>query len=296
MDLKSYIAEKSQTVNKAIEKYLSFDKGPFEVLGDAMAYSLKAGGKRVRPVLVLAAAEIFGESEAKAMPFACALELIHTYTLIHDDLPSMDNDSLRRGRPTNHTVFGEGQALLAGNALLALAYEICLQEAVKGFVEQDRAIHALYLISEAIGALGVMGGQSLDILWEGKELDLQQVETVCHHKTATLIAVSVQVGAVISGAPKQKVDALKDYGEAIGLAFQVADDLLNVTGDSEKLGKSTGTDEAKGKTTYPLLLGVDGAREKAEKLLTRSLNALDVFGEEAWMLRELAHYIVYRDR
>lgn len=293
--LKAYIKQTGQVVNEALDRYTSFDPEPFKLLSDSMKYSLFAGGKRVRPVLCLAGCEVVGGKAEVALPFACALEMIHTYSLIHDDLPCMDDDDLRRGRPTNHKVYGEAQALLAGNALLTLAYEISLQTAADGLVSHKTAVEVLHYISKAIGIMGVMGGQSLDILWEGDSLSEKQVEIICHHKTATLISSSVLIGAMLGGADDHQLAALREYGKAIGLAFQVADDILNVSGDAEKLGKSTGTDKERGKTTYPRLLGMDGAQKRATELLKTALSAIDSFGDQAWMLRDLAKYIVYRE-
>jgi geranylgeranyl diphosphate synthase type II len=207
----------------------------------------------------------------------------------------MDDDVLRRGRATNHIVYGEAQALLAGNSLLTLAYEICLDAATKGRVPFDVTVKALADISHAVGVMGVMGGQSLDVSWAGRRLDLEQIETVCHHKTGTLIATSVRCGAMVGGGTPQQIQALSRYGTAIGLAFQVADDILNVVGDAKTLGKSTGTDDAMGKSTFPALLGLDGATKKAESLLEQALDALSDFGDEALPLREIARYIVHRD-
>jgi geranylgeranyl diphosphate synthase type II len=296
MNLKAYLKEKAEVVNQALENYLAFESAPFELLAESMKYSLFAGGKRVRPVLCLAANEVLGGNPEGAMPFACALEMIHTYSLIHDDLPSMDNDDLRRGRATNHKIYGEAQAMLAGNSLLTLAYEVCLEAGKKGLVKPQIVVEILYDISRAIGIMGVMGGQSLDILWEGKDLTLDQVETVCNHKTGELIITSIRAGALAAEGSDEKVKALSDYGSAIGLAFQVADDILNITGDPEKLGKATGSDKDRGKTTFPAVLGLDGARKKARELLEQALTALSPFGDEAWMLRDLARYIVERDR
>ena len=295
MNLKSYIQAKGELVHVALKEVMSFPSGPFDLLVESMNYSLFAGGKKIRPVLCLAACELVGGDQKAAMPFACALEMIHTYSLIHDDLPCMDNDDMRRGRPTNHKVYGDAQALLAGNALLTLAGQICLESAQHQTIPQKTIIEVTAEILRTIGALGVMGGQSLDILWEGRNLSLQEVETVCHYKTATLIASSVRAGAMVGGAADDQLEALSEYGRTIGLAFQVVDDILNVSGDSEKLGKSIGTDQAKGKTTFPLLLGLDGAKEKGEALLNRAIEALKIFGDEAWMLRDLADYIVHRD-
>ena len=295
MDLKTYIRNCNEKVKAELENYMSFDAGPFSLLSDSMSYSLFAGGKMVRPALCLASCEVTNGKEEVAMPFACALEMIHTYSLIHDDLPSMDDDDLRRGKATNHKVYGEAQALLAGNSLLTYAIEICLNAAKEGTVPYESAVFALADMTRSIGIMGVMGGQSLDIMWEGKQLAQEDIETVCFHKTAMLITASVRAGAIVSNALPEKLKAITNYGHAIGLAFQVADDILNVTGTAEKLGKATGSDKERGKTTYPALLGLDGAKKLGIELKDRALSALDAFGEEAWMLRDLARYIVERD-
>lgn len=296
MDLKTYIQQCNRRVQIALESYMSFDAGPFSHLSGSMSYSLFAAGKMIRPILCLAGCEVNGGNQDAAMPFACALEMIHTYSLIHDDLPCMDDDDLRRGKPTNHKVYGEAQALLAGNSLLTYAMEICLNAAKEGKVPHHSAIDALTDITRAIGIMGVMGGQSLDIMWESENLTIEQVETICFHKTAILITTAIRSGAIIAGTPPAKLKALTDYGKAIGLAFQVADDILNVIGDAVKLGKATGSDKERGKTTYPILLGLDGAKKLGIELKDRALFALDDFGDEAWMLRDLAKYIVERDR
>ncbi len=295
MDLKEYIKVKNVIVNEALKKYLAYGSGHFDTLFGSMSYSVFAGGKRVRPVLCLAACEVVGGDIKEALPFACALEMMHTYSLIHDDLPCMDDDDLRRGKATNHKIYGEAQALLAGNSLLTLAYQICLEAAQNGQIPMEVAINALLDISKAIGVVGVIGGQSLDLLWENKTLPVKDVETVCVHKTASLIVTSVRSGAMAGNANDNALAALTKYGDAIGLAFQVADDILNVIGDAKKLGKNIGTDKERGKTTFVDALGLSQAQRKNQELLDQSLEALSIFGNEAWMLRDIARYIVERD-
>ncbi|MCB9489271.1 MAG: polyprenyl synthetase family protein [Deltaproteobacteria bacterium] len=295
-DLKTYLTDRQGRVEAALDALLAEPEPIFTTLRDSMRYSLLAGGKRVRPILCLAAAEACGGDEARAMPAACALELMHSYTLIHDDLPCMDDDDLRRGKPTNHTVYGEAQALLAGNGLFTLAFEIVAKQAIDGGISTEAAARVTHRMATAIGWRGVIGGQSIDIEATGQTIDRRRVETICTHKTAVLIAASVACGAIVAGAPDERVEALDRYGRSIGLAFQVADDVLNVEGDAAALGKGTGTDEAAGKTTFVDVLGLPGARDYAKYLLTDALAALADFDGKAEPLRALARYIVTRDR
>ncbi len=296
MDLATYLKERRALVDDELARVLDLSNDLFGLQIESMRYSVFAGGKRVRPILALAASEAVGGSIAEAMPVACALELAHTYTLIHDDLPCMDDDDFRRGRPSNHKVFGEAQALLAGCSLLTLAFEIVSNQAREGGISFERAVRAIHVLAGAVGWQGVVGGQSIDIASTRKALDLSQVKAICRHKTATLISASVTAGATAGGATPEQIEALARYGLAIGLAFQVADDILNVEGDEKKLGKGTGTDAAAGKTTFPALLGMDKAKEYARELLSDALAALESFDAKAEPLRLLADYIVTRDR
>ncbi|MBZ0271767.1 polyprenyl synthetase family protein [bacterium] len=296
MSVREYLDARARLVEHALDACTGGDPGPFGRLQEAMRYSLLAGGKRVRPVLAIAACEAVGGTAETAMPVACALELAHTYTLIHDDLPAMDDDDFRRGRPTNHKVFGEAQALLAGCGLLSLAFEIVARATADGLFPADRAARIVALLADAIGWRGVIGGQSLDIESTGKTVDIERVTLICRMKTAVLISASVRAGAIAAGAPRAKEEALARFGDAIGLAFQIADDVLNVTGDAEKLGKGTGTDAEAGKTTFPALLGLDGARRRAAERLDTALAEIAGFGAAAKPLRDLARYIVNRDR
>lgn len=254
---------------------------------EAMDYSLMAGGKRLRPALALGAARAAGASEDVALPAACALEMIHTYSLIHDDLPAMDNDDLRRGRPTAHKAFGEATAILAGDSLLTLAFEV-LAEAGNTAVIRE--------IAHASGVCGMAGGQYIDLDSEGKQLTLEQLREIHRCKTGALIRVAVRAGALLAGAPEPVLAALTAYGEHIGLAFQIADDILDVVGDEAAIGKPVGSDIANEKATYPALVGLEGARVLAREAADAALQALAPLGPEADIFRALADFIVNRDR
>lgn len=256
-------------------------------LVEAMEYSLMAGGKRLRPALALGAARATGGPEAAALPAACALEMIHTYSLIHDDLPAMDNDDLRRGRPTAHKAFGEATAILAGDSLLTLAFEV-LAEAGNPAVIRE--------IAHASGVCGMAGGQYVDLQSEGKRLTLEALRNIHRCKTGALIRVAVRAGALATNAPAPALEALTAYGEHIGLAFQIADDILDVVGDEAAIGKRVGSDEANEKATYPALLGLEQSRQLAREAADAAIAALAGFGPEADIFRALADFIVDRDR
>ncbi|MCL4235591.1 MAG: polyprenyl synthetase family protein [Deltaproteobacteria bacterium] len=295
-DARAYLAARREQVDAHLEQVMDLRSELFGGIVESMRYSLFAGGKRVRPILALVACEAVGGDCELALPAAAALELMHTYTLIHDDLPAMDDDDFRRGRPTNHKVFGEAMALLAGCGLLSIAFEIVARQATEGRMAHERATRAIALLADTIGWRGVIGGQAIDIDATGKEIDLARVRDICFHKTATLIAASVVVGAIAGGGDEGQIAALERFGRAIGLAFQVADDILNVEGDAEKLGKGTGTDADAGKTTFPAVMGLDGAKTYARELLDEANAALAPFGPRADALRAIADYIVSRDR
>lgn len=303
-------------------------------LRDAIEYSLMAGGKRLRPALVLMATELCDGSTADAVPAACAIEMIHTYSLIHDDLPSMDDDDMRRGRPTSHIVFGEALAILAGDGLLTFAFETLANASTQPKITAD----CLRVLAKAAGGLGMVGGQILDLqadrgpfpslsavseqessstsrstpdvsavngqeTREQKEngtstagrIRVEQLIQIHRMKTGALISAALEMGATVAGATVSQRQALKQYGECAGLAFQIADDLLDVTGDNEKLGKETGRDNELGKLTYPSLIGVEASREKADALIREACVALEIFGSKAAPLQALAQFIVERD-
>ena len=287
MTVKDFLTEKSAKTEAALDQYLAaWDKTP-DSLMDAMRYSLFAGGKRLRPALVLGASEVISGDDTPGLPAACALEMIHTYSLIHDDLPAMDDDDLRRGKPTSHKVYGEATAILAGDALLTMAFEVAAQSG------DLRVIHE---IAQAAGVQGMVGGQQLDMDGEDQALDLDGLRRIHAFKTGALIRVSIRCGAILGGAEDAQIDALTRYGEAIGLAFQIADDILDVVGTEEALGKPIGSDEGNQKSTYPALLGLDGARKMAQETVDTALEALTPFGEEADIFRDLAKFIIERDR
>ncbi|MBK1853174.1 MULTISPECIES: (2E,6E)-farnesyl diphosphate synthase [unclassified Marinobacter] len=263
-----------------------------ERLQAAMRYSVLGGGKRIRPALSLAAASALGQPMDAALVPACAVELIHAYSLVHDDLPAMDNDELRRGRPTAHIAFDEATAILAGDALQALAFE-WLAEAPE--IEAPARLAMIRELAHASGHSGMVGGQAIDLESVGKSLTLAQLESMHRHKTGALIEASVRIGALTApGVTKQSLDALTAYAKALGLAFQVQDDLLDIEGDTETIGKPQGSDIARAKPTYPALLGLAGAREHLSSLLSSALESLQDFGPEADPLRAMADYVVAR--
>jgi len=296
MDLQNYLKDKRALVEEAMaDLMLDSDNLPNELARhiEAMRYSLFAGGKRVRPILCVAACESVGGTASKVLPAAVALECIHTYSLIHDDLPAMDDDNLRRGKPTNHMLYGEAGAILAGDGLLTLAFEL-LSELAADIEPIDR-LRIINIIARAAGPLGMVGGQAMDIACEGKEIGIDTLRQIHSRKTGALITAAVQSGAVIGGASPEKFSALSTYGEKIGLAFQIVDDLLNVEGSTEQLGKAAGSDIKLSKATYPAIFGVERTRELAEQTIADALKALENFDEHSDPLRRLATYIVSRN-
>jgi geranylgeranyl diphosphate synthase type II len=295
MDIKDYLAAKRVLVEESLEKYMLHSEERLMEHIEAMRYSLFAGGKRVRPILCLAAAEAVGGRPDKTMPAACALECIHTYSLIHDDLPAMDDDDFRRAKPTNHKIYGEAGAILAGDGLLTFAFEL-LSSPEFAFAPEKRRLQVVNLIARAAGPLGMVGGQALDIACEGKEITFETLQFIHSRKTGALITASVQAGAILGGAAPEQFKALTEYGEKIGLTFQIVDDLLNVEGTLKQLGKAAGSDAARQKATYPAFFGVEATKEKARATSESAIDCLHDFGEQAEPLRELARYIVNRKR
>lgn len=261
-------------------------------LHQSIRYSLFAGGKRMRPALCLAAAEACGGSWESAGRMAAAVEMIHTYSLIHDDLPAMDNDDFRRGKPTNHKVYGEGMAVLAGDALLTQAFEVLADWEGTPDYTAATAVKELAVTS---GSLQLIAGQAADLEAEGKEISLEDLEYIHLRKTSALLTCSVRLGAMAVNASQPQLDALTRFGRAVGLAFQIVDDLLDITQTTEKLGKTAGKDEAASKATYPALVGIDKSREMAASLTQEAYEALDLFGDKALALRSLAKYLLERD-
>ncbi len=289
--LKAYLSERREAVDAALERFLPSASAPTPKLLEAMRYSVFSGGKRLRPILALTAYELTGgEGDAVLAP-ACATEFIHTYSLIHDDLPAMDDDDTRRGRPTCHKAFDEATAILAGDALLPLAFEIVARE---GRLTPERRLAVVAELAAANGLGGMVGGQVADIEGEGTAVTIEAVEFIHLNKTARPLRAAVLVGALAAGAPSDDVAALSAFGEKMGLAFQIADDLLDVTGTEEEMGKAVGKDEGRGKLTYPAAVGVSGATARAKELTEEALAALDVFGDRAWALREIARFVVER--
>lgn len=289
-----YLETKRQDVDRFLESVIPQAQTAPSTLHEAMRYSVFAGGKRVRPILAIAAAEAVGGSSQTILAIASSLELIHTYSLIHDDLPAMDDDDYRRGKPTNHKVYGEAMAILAGDALLTLAFELCSRQDLAGGVDPARHVQIIRELAMGAGNLGMVGGQVLDIQAENKDIDLATLQNIHKHKTGMLIRASVRMGAIAASATPSQLEALTGYAEGVGLAFQVADDVLNVTGTREELGKNPQTDAQRGKKTYPSFYGVEGARKFAEECVARAVSRLDGFDAKADPLRELARYITSR--
>ncbi len=267
---------------------------PPGTLYESMRYSLMAGGKRVRPILAIAAAEAVGQTRPGLLAVACSLELIHTYSLIHDDLPAMDNDDYRRGKPTNHKAYGEAIAILAGDALLTMAFELCSRPDLMKGVEPARQVQLIQELAFGSGNRGMVAGQVLDIQAENQDIDLATLQAIHKHKTGMLIRAAVRMGGITAGATARQLDQLTGYAEDVGLAFQIADDVLNVTGTREELGKNPNTDAQRGKKTYPTFYGIDGARRLADECVARAIGRLSSFGASADPLRELARYITAR--
>jgi len=293
-DFFDYLRERQALINQALKHYVPFLTNYAARVTEAMHYSLFAGGKRLRPILFLAGAEAVGGQAQDYLPAACALECIHTYSLIHDDLPAMDDDDLRRGRPTCHRAFDEATAILAGDGLLTLAFELLTHPDLCAKVPAERLLRVIHLIAKAAGIEGMVGGQMADLLAEGREVSPEELDFIHAHKTGALLTASVQAGAIAAGAETPQEEALKHYGQAIGQAFQIVDDLLDILGDEEVMGKPVGSDEAKGKATYPALYGVEASRAKAVALVEEALAALEIFDDRAEPLRDIARYIVER--
>ena len=295
-DLKTYIKDHREKVNQALEEYLRRDDLSSRMV-QPMEYALLGDGKRIRPILCLSTCSAMGDPPEKAMAAACALEMIHAYSLIHDDLPALDDDALRRGRPTCHIQFDEATAILTGDALLTMAFEILAEKGLS--VENGRGrqwLRVIHIIGHAAGPSGMVEGQARDLAFEGHTLDQNQLEKMHSLKTGALIRAAVISGGLIGNADENQLMHLTVYAERIGLAFQVMDDILNVTGDPERMGKAVGTDSERRKNTYPLLMGLPRAIEYADDLIRDSLQALSHFDTKADPLRAIARYIVERHR
>jgi geranylgeranyl diphosphate synthase type II len=295
MNLDAYLKKRVMLVDAALQNWLPKKLDWPQSIHKAMHYSLFAGGKRVRPALVLAACEAVGGAIETAMPAACALEMIHTYSLIHDDLPAMDNDDFRRGRPTNHKIFGEALAILAGDGLLTEAFKLISDRRFAPNLDPAARLAVIHEIATCAGTCGMVGGQVVDMESEGKAAcDLATVQYIHTHKTGALIKASVVSGALLGGADDAELSAMRRYGEAAGLAFQIADDILDIEGTTSQIGKDAGSDQVRGKATYPAVMGLAAAKQEAQFMMDEAMLALEPFGSAAEPLREIVHYIVER--
>jgi geranylgeranyl diphosphate synthase, type II len=295
VDILRYIQEQKALVDEALTRYLPGEEHYPPAIFQAMRYSVFAGGKRVRPILAIAAAEALGGTAADVLPLACALECIHTYSLIHDDLPALDDDDYRRGRLTNHKVFGEANAILAGDALLTFAFELMGDARHWPQFVPERVVQVMHEVAYAIGTFGMIGGQVVDLQMEGQDIDLPALQYIHAHKTGALIRTSVRSGAILGGGSPAAVEALTHYGTHIGLAFQIMDDILDVRGDEQLMGKALRKDDARRKATYPRLVGLAESEVRAQAAVTASIAALDIIGERGAVLRDLAHFIIARE-
>jgi geranylgeranyl diphosphate synthase type II len=325
IDIETYLRENRELIDSYLESYFSIPAEP-SLLNDAMRYSLFAGGKRIRPILALSAHKACGKDPKNIIPYASALELIHTYSLIHDDLPSMDNDDLRRGKPTSHKVFGEAIAILAGDALLTEAFlmltnnppsPVLVKGGKKGLplaketkvgtpvikrgegrlhnkIKPSSLIRVIREVALSAGAHGMVGGQAIDISSENSKPDRDTLTFIHRHKTAALMAASVRMGGILADCNEKTLKALTDFGEKTGLAFQITDDILNIEGNTEELGKAAGSDAKMRKMTYPAFYGIEKSRHEAENLVTEAIDALAIFSSNADPLREIARYLIQR--
>lgn len=290
-DLANYMEDRRKLVDAALEKVLRpVDEWP-ETLHESARYSIFAGGKRLRPILSISATEAVGGNTDKVMPIACALEMIHTYSLIHDDLPAMDDDDLRRGNPTNHKVFGEAIAILAGDSLLTEAIACMAKSRSNG--NAPALLDVILRITEAIGSQGMVGGQVQDLMSEKKQISPEELQHLHQHKTGKLIQVAIESGAIIGGANQEQLTALSKYGELIGLSFQIADDVLDIEG-GEEIGKDIGSDLERRKATYPSILGLEKSKTLAAEITEEALSSLRSLDSSADPLREIAKFVVYR--
>lgn len=292
-DLQDYLVSRTEAVNQALDRFLPAEKVKPATIHKSMRYSLFAGGKRMRPALCLAAAEACGGDSQEAMPLACAVECIHTYSLIHDDLPAMDNDDFRRGKPTNHKVFGDGIAVLAGDALLTQAFEIAAQcNAWPRYSHRDIVLE----IAKAAGSLQLIAGQVADLEGEGKKISAKELQYIHERKTSALLECSVRLGGMSANCTPAQLKALTGFGHNVGLAFQIIDDILDVTQTSEQLGKTAGKDTTAQKATYPSIVGMEKSKKIAQGLTENAFGALKMFKGKARALEAIAHYLLVRDK
>ena len=296
-ELLQRLEECRRKIDALLDEWLPKEDELPSFLHQAMRYSVLAGGKRLRPFLVIESCRVVGGDEEKALPAACAVEVLHTYTLVHDDLPSMDNDDFRRGKPTCHKVFGEGMAVLCGDALQALAFEWLATKLPEKSVPSDVALKCVAVLAHASGSKWLVGGQALDITEQAKgysDRSPEKVLLIHERKTSALMRACCVIGGLIGNATEAQIEALSDYGYWLGLAFQITDDILDEIGDPEKLGKSVGKDKQQKKLTYPMVFGIERSRELAAEAAERAVEALSIFGEEANLLRSLAEHVLER--
>ncbi len=294
MEIDKYLEEKRQVIESKLDQYLPNKNTPPETIHEAMRYSVFAGGKRLRPILTIATANFFECAEEQILPYACAIELIHTYSLVHDDLPALDNDHLRRGKATNHVVYGEDMAILTGDALLNYAFELMLSSATE---QHPNAIFAVNEIAKASGTRGMIGGQVVDVQMEKlNSIDIDTVDFIHKHKTGALFTACIRAGALLGNATKAELQDMTDYAQNLGLAFQLVDDVLDIKGDENKLGKTVGKDEQSQKATYPSLLGIKETESYINKLYKNALVAVEKYGNKSELLIQLADKVVNRDR
>jgi geranylgeranyl diphosphate synthase type II len=290
MNIEEYLQKQKAIVDRKLEEILPPEPAYPPKIHQAMRYSLFSGGKRVRPILCLASCEAVGGDPEPALPVACAIELVHTYSLIHDDLPAMDNDDLRRGKPTSHMVFGEAMAILAGDALLTLVYYVLSHHSLKTGIDSDIILKVIKEISRSAGTMGMIGGQVVDLESENQDIELPQLEYIHTHKTGALIRCSVVCGALLGGASADQMKRIRSYGEIIGLAFQIVDDILSIKREKSKNSKDIGSNLAQKKTTYPAHLGIVESTNRARSLFELALSELESFNYKADFLRDIVYY------
>ena len=294
MEFKEILKNKIDYVEKLLMAYMPKEEGYQKTIMQAMNYSLSAGGKRLRPILTLESCKAVGGNEEDAIPFAMAIEMIHTYSLIHDDLPALDNDDLRRGKPTNHKVFGEAMATLAGDSLLNYAYEIMLSSSLNK-ENSKKYLKAIYEIAKHAGIYGMIGGQVVDVESENKIIDKDKLDFIHLNKTAAMIVGCMRAGAIIGDASEEELEKITKYSENIGLSFQIVDDILDIVGDEEKLGKPIGSDIENHKSTYPSLVGLEKSRQIARQLVQEGKYSIEGLSTETDFLNQLGDYIISRD-
>ncbi|MBO8168207.1 MAG: polyprenyl synthetase family protein [Thermoanaerobacteraceae bacterium] len=294
MELIKYLQERKKLIDEELDRYLPQPDEAPETLCEAMRYSVFAGGKRLRPILVMAAAEAVGKDKELVLPTACALEFIHTYSLIHDDLPAMDDDDLRRGKPTCHKVYGEAMAILAGDALLTRAFEVISKNREVPGVDDAAVVRVIQIVAHGAGCSGMVGGQVADLEAEGKTADKDTMLYIHANKTGALFKAALCAGAVLAGADEEAIAALERYGEQFGLAFQITDDILDVEGKTELIGKPVGSDTKNQKATYPSIYGLEKSYRMAEESVAQAVDALRNFSHKAEPLRQIARYLLTR--